>query len=87
MRDDQLLQGSHGERGCEKTLAIKERELLETKEELKSLQVELGELSAQFEDKSARQRDLKTSAELMASRLSRLTTHLRSFERKSTMDE
>ena len=55
---------------AEKTLAIKERELLETKEELKSLQVELGELSAQFEDKSARQRDLKTSAELMASRLS-----------------
>ena len=37
---------------------------------MKSLQVELGELSAQFEDKSARQRDLKTSAELMASRLS-----------------
>ena len=54
---------------AEKTLKIKERELVETKAELKSLQNELKQLSTQFEEKSARQQDLKESAELMANRL------------------
>lgn len=54
---------------AEKTLKIKERELVETKAELKSLQIELKQLSTQFEEKSARQQDLKESAELMANRL------------------
>ena len=54
---------------AEKTLKIKESELVETKAELKSLQQELKELSVQFEEKSGRQQELKQSAELMASRL------------------
>lgn len=54
---------------AEKTLSIKEVELVETKSELKCLQEELKQLSTQFEEKSARQQDLKQSAELMANRL------------------
>jgi len=66
---------------AEKTLRIKERELAETKAELKSLQAELKQLSSQFEEKSAKQQDLKQSAELMANRLNaaeRLITGLSS---------
>ena len=55
---------------AEKTLKVKGIELVETKAELKSLKEELATLSSQFEEKSARQRELKESAELMAKRLS-----------------